>query len=100
MLPTWRFALLQRLIKACKPTISADYISATLGFTNIEDGIEFLRKAGAVLIPKSPEGDDGNFGDGLSGSQGLSSSGLDVDVKASATTLDPTLGEADQALLL
>jgi len=53
MLPTWRFRLLQRLVKACKPTLSVDFMTQCLGFLNIQDGVDFLQKAGAVLVQAS-----------------------------------------------
>lgn len=104
MLPTWRFALLQRLVMSCKPSICADYVCSVLGFSSIDEGIEFLRKAGAVLISRSEqetedqrqeESTSGLTTSNLRGGQ----SHLDIDTKAS-TDLDPSLGERDQGLLL
>ena len=51
MLDTWRFRSLQRIAKAVKPQVSVAHLAKELGFDDIEDAIEFLRKVGGVLVP-------------------------------------------------
>ena len=112
MISSWRFGFLQKLIRACKPSVSVDFISDALGFSSIEEGILFVRKAGAVLIPSASSAQTGagagtgtdaaEAGEGVGGSvvcDEFESSGLDVDTKASVN-LDPTLGSDDNGLLL
>jgi hypothetical protein len=102
MLPTWRFTLLQRLVVSCKPSICADFVCSVLGFTSVDEGIEFLRRAGAVLISRSEQAEcrqDGSANDLIASKLRGGQSHLDIDTKASIN-LDPSLGEKDQGLLL
>ena len=92
MVRTWRFGFLQRLVKACKPTISVDYVAHALGFMSTEEGVAFIKKANAVLVPSSTVTVSDIDGD-------QESSGLDIDTKASSN-LDPTLGSNQKGLLL
>ena len=92
MLNNWRFAFLQRLCKACKPSVklSVDFIVKAMGFRSIQEGLMFLQKANCVLMPTEKKD---------AGEANEDESGFDIDCKASVE-LDPTLGSDPQSALL
>jgi hypothetical protein len=50
---TWRLYALQRICKGFKPNIAVSYAISLLAFSNNKTGIEFLLKAGCVIIGSS-----------------------------------------------
>jgi hypothetical protein len=51
MLDSFRIHALQRICKAYKPSVSADFVLDELNFEdNKEEGYEFLQKAACILI--------------------------------------------------
>ena len=92
MINNWRFAFLQRLIKACKASIrlSVDFIVKAMGFLSVQEALLFLKKANCVLIPSDKKDAD---------EASVNESGLDIDCKAS-NELDQTLGSDPQSALL
>jgi hypothetical protein len=49
MLENYRAQSLQRICRAYKPEVGAEFVVDTLAFTEREEGYEFLRKVGCVL---------------------------------------------------
>lgn len=49
MIDTWRIQALQRIVKAYKPSVSAEFVVNELAFAEEQEGLDFLRKVGCIL---------------------------------------------------
>jgi hypothetical protein len=50
MLDGRRLQALQRICRGYKPSVPLDFVISALSFDNIEEGVEFVKKAGCMLI--------------------------------------------------
>lgn len=105
MLDAWRLYALQRICKAYKPVISTAFVIQELAFASTEEGLDFLRKAGCVLIqPASPT--TAGSADALAGRVGGSVEGagigvgIDWDISIKDTVLDASAVFTQDKLLL
>lgn len=48
----WRLQYLQRIVKAYKPTVEANFVLSELHLSHDSEGLDFLRSCGAILFPQ------------------------------------------------
>jgi hypothetical protein len=56
MLDNWRALSLQKMCRAYKPDVEVAFVVDELAFAEVEEGVEFMRKVGCILVKDKERG--------------------------------------------